>query len=61
MFYLFIYYWLRWIFVAACRLSLVAVSGHLGVVHGLLLVMIPLTVELGLSGLWASAVAALWL
>ena len=42
-------------------MDLVAVSGHLGVVHGLLLVMIPLTVELGLSGLWASAVAALWL
>ena len=26
-FYLFIYFWLRWVFVAACGLSLVAVSG----------------------------------
>ena len=34
---LFIYYWLHWVFVAACRLSLVAVNGRLGVVHGLLL------------------------
>ena len=25
--YLFIYFWLRWVFVAACRLSLVAASG----------------------------------
>ena len=25
--YLFIYFWLRWVFVAVCRLSLVAVSG----------------------------------
>ena len=25
-FYLFIIYWLRWVFVAACRLSLVAAS-----------------------------------
>ena len=25
--YLFIYFWLRWVFVAACGLSLVAVSG----------------------------------
>ena len=27
LFILFIYFWLRWVFVAACRLSLVAVSG----------------------------------
>ena len=26
-FYLFIYFWLRWVFVAACRLSLVVASG----------------------------------
>ena len=26
-FYLFIYFWLRWVFVAACRLSLVAARG----------------------------------
>ena len=26
-FYLFIYFWLRWVFVAVCRLSLVAASG----------------------------------
>ena len=25
--YLFTYFWLRWVFVAACRLSLVAASG----------------------------------
>ena len=34
---LFIYYWLHWVFLAACRLSLVAANGRLGVVHGLLL------------------------
>ena len=27
LFILFIYFWLRWVFIAACRLSLVAVSG----------------------------------
>ena len=26
-FYLFIYFWLRWVFVAVCRLSLVVASG----------------------------------
>ena len=25
--FIFIYFWLRWVFVAACRLSLVAASG----------------------------------
>ena len=27
LFYLFIYFWLRWVFVVACGLSLVAASG----------------------------------
>ena len=29
LFVLFIYFWLRWVFVAACGLSLVVVSGRL--------------------------------
>ena len=48
--YLFIYFWLRWVFVAACGLSLVAVSrGLLFVaVRGLLIVGASLVAEHGL-------------
>ena len=37
--YLFIYFWLHWVFIAACRLSLVVASRgcSLAAVHGLLL------------------------
>lgn len=47
-FFVFIYFWLRWVFVAACGLSLVAVSeGYSPVaVCGLLIVMALLVVEL---------------
>ena len=40
------YFWLHWVFVAACRLSLVAASGgcSLGAVHGFLLTMASLVV-----------------
>ena len=43
----FIYFWLRWVFIAACRLSLVAASGGLlfVAVHGLLTAVASLVVE----------------
>ena len=45
----FIYFWLRWVFVAACRFSLVAASGGLLVaVCGLLIAVASLVVEHGL-------------
>ena len=52
LFYLFIFYFcLHWVFVAACRLSLVAASGGYSVaVHGLLIAVASLVVE---HGLWA--------
>ena len=45
--HLFIYFWLRWIFVAACGLSPVAASGgySLVVALGLLMAMAPLVAE----------------
>ena len=47
---IFIYFWLFWVFVAACRLPLVAVSGGLlfVTVRGLLLPVASLVVEHGL-------------
>ena len=49
-FIFFIYFWLHWVFVAARRLSLVAVSGGLLfiVVRGLLIVVASLAAEHGL-------------
>ena len=48
LFYLF-YFWLRWVFIAAHRLSLVAVNGLLFVVvRGLLIAVASLVVEHGL-------------
>ena len=42
-FYLFVYFWLGWVFIAECRLSLVAVSrGYSVVVYRLLAVMASL-------------------
>ena len=50
----FIYFWLLWVFVAVCRLSLVVVSkGYsLVVVRGLLIVVAFLFAERGLRYLW---------
>ena len=47
---LFIYFWLHWVFVAACGLSSVAASGGLlfVAVHGLLIAVASLVVEHGL-------------
>ena len=47
---LFIYFWLHCVFVAACGLSLVVVSGglHFVAVHGLLIVVASLVAEHGL-------------
>ena len=44
---LFIYFWLGWVFVMACRLSLVEASGDYPLVtaHGLLMVVACLVVE----------------
>ena len=46
----FIYFWLRWVFVAAHRLSLVVASGGYSslAVHGLLIEVASLVVEYGL-------------
>ena len=47
--YLFIYFWLRWVFVAVCRLSLVAASwGYSFVAGGLLIAVASLVAEHGL-------------
>ena len=45
--YLFIYFWLCWVFFAACGLSLVAESGScsLVAVHGLLIAVASLVAE----------------
>ena len=45
--YAFIYFWLHWVFTAACRLSLaVASRGYsLVLVHGLLIAVAPLVAE----------------
>ena len=45
----FLLFWLRWVFVAACGLSLVAASGSYSVaVHGLLIAVASLVAEHGL-------------
>ena len=51
--YLFIF-WLHWVFVAACGLSLVVASGGYSLVtgHGLLIAVASLVAEHGLSVLW---------
>ena len=58
-FNLFVYFWLLWVFVVACKLSVVVESGgySLAVVHGLLIVVISLAVEHWLQGSQASVVA----
>ena len=43
----FIYFWLLWVFITECRLSLVVVGGRLSAVASLLM-------ERGLWGAWAS-------
>jgi len=54
----FIYFWLSWDFIAECRLSPVAVSrGYSGLEFGFLIVVASLVAR-GLSGSWASVVAA---
>ena len=49
LFFLFVYFWLHRVFVAACSLSLVVVSGglHFVMVHGLLIVVASLVVAHG--------------
>ena len=48
-FYLFIYFWLRWIFIAVCGFSLVAVSGgYSSLQRGLLITVASLVAEHGL-------------
>ena len=56
----FIYSWLHWIFVAALKLSLIALGGDycLIVMHRLLIVVASLVVEHGLEDPQASAVAS---
>ena len=49
LFYIFIYFWLRWVFVAVRGLSLVAASGGYSVaVRGLLIAVASLVAEHGL-------------
>ena len=66
-FYLFIYFWLRWVFVAACWLSLVAASGGYSSLQcagfslrWLLLLQSTSSRHVGFSscGTWASVVVA---
>ena len=58
--YLFIYFWLSQVFIAASRPSLDAESGgySLTAVHGLLIAVAALSGERKLQGTWASEVAA---
>ena len=43
---LFVYFWLHWVFIASCRLSLVTASrGYPLVVRGLIIAMASLVVE----------------
>ena len=62
-FILFLYFWLCWVFVAECRLSLGVKSGgsSLVVVHRLLIVVASLVVEWRLQGTWSSEVGVHWL
>ena len=46
--YLFIYFWLLWVFIAARGLLLVAASRGYSVVHGLLITVASLVAEHGL-------------
>lgn len=52
--------WLHWVLVAACGLSLVAVSGvySLAAVSRLFIVVASLTVEHKLWGMWDSVIVA---
>ena len=54
------YFWLHWVFVAACRLSLVVVSGSSSpvVMHRLLLAVAAPGADHRSSGMPASVVAA---
>ena len=58
--YLFIYFWLCWVLVAACRLSLVVASGgySLVAVFGPLSAVASLVIELGL---WVQGLQWVWL
>ena len=58
--YLFIYFWLCWVLVAACRLSLVVASGgySLVAVFGPLFAVASLVIE---HGLWAQGLQWVWL
>ena len=60
LFFVCVYFWLPWVFVAGCGLSLVVGSGgySLFVVPGLHAVVASLVVGHGLLGIWSSAVAA---
>ena len=53
--YLFLYFWLCWVFVAVCRLSLIEVNGgySLGVVCGLLLAVASLVAKQRTQVAWA--------
>ena len=44
----FIYFWLRWVFVAVCGLSIVAVSRGYSSLRGLLIAVASLVAERGL-------------
>ena len=53
------YFWLRWVFVAACGLSLLAESGLLFIaVRRLLIVVASLCCGAQALGTWASVVVA---
>ena len=57
--FLFIYFWLRWVFIAACALSLVASRGYSLVrVFRPLTAVASLVAEHRLQGAWASVLAA---
>ena len=48
-YFILFYFWLPWVFIAACGLSLVAVSrGYSVAVHGLLIAVASLVAEHGL-------------
>ena len=59
-YFLFIYFWLRWVFVAVLRLSLVTANRvySQGTVHGLFTTVTYLVVQPGLWGVQVSLVAA---
>ena len=47
--FLFIYFWLFWVFIAVCRLSLVAVNRGYSLIYQLLIEVASLFVEFGFS------------